>query len=270
MRPSRYESQRLLSDGRSAVSGGWLDIEERGGVHREVLRDGLTRVGGTGADIVLPGAVDGELHLWNRPPRAIFVGRGPRPKKAGVPFEESELRPGDAIEWAGVVLRYGGEAASADQAALEELPASGDEARPRELADELAAGARRVLAGLACDLGLVDPASVRAWQQAVLEQRFDPEACARELLPPVLAPEVRQRLLDRSGTLLRDFVMAPFASGSRAARRRLRHVTRSTLAFLVAQGLALLAFVLIVLAAMLVLRSRGFSFDELLDRVLPG
>jgi hypothetical protein len=127
-----------------------------------------------------------------------------------------------------------------------------------------------VLAGLACELGLADTRVAKAWRQAVLEERFEPDRAAGELLPGVLAPEVERRLLERSGTLLRDFLMAPLLSGIQGQRRRLRGAARSGLAFLVVQVLALLALALILAACMLVLRSKGVSFDALLDRALPG
>ncbi len=252
------------------MSGSWIDIRERELERREVLREGLTRFGGSGADIPLKGVGDDQLHVWNRPPRAIFVGRGPRPHRNGQPFEEAGLRPGDRIEWAGIVLTYGGEAAAEDLAVLEELAASAPQADRAEAFEWRARVARRVLAGLACELGFADPQAAKHWRQAVLENRFEADECALALLPAHLGPGVEHRLMDRSGTLLRDFLMAPFLSGAPGKRRRLRGATRTLLAFLLAQGLALLTFALIVLAALLVLRVQGFSLDELLDRIVPG
>lgn len=248
------------------MSGSWLDIQAENGTQRVLLRDGLTRLGGAGADYPLGAAGSDQLHCWNRPPRALFVGTGERPRKDGRPFEETRLVPGDRIEWAGVVLVYGSEALPEDLASVEELP-RGEPGAPSDLCER---AGRRVLAGLACELGLADARTARTWQQAVLEERFDPDRAAGELLPQVLALEVERRLLERSGTLLRDLLMAPLLSGVRGQRRRLRAAARSGLAFLVAQVLALLALALILAAGMLVLRSKGVSFDGLLDRALPG
>jgi hypothetical protein len=214
--------------------------------------------------VVLAPEVAGELHVWNRPPRAIHLGRGESPTCAGQPFEERELRPGDRIQWAGHTLVYGGEAAGAHQAELEELTVP---APPRAAREPLSA---RVRAGLACELGIADAQAMKRWQQAVLAERFDADACARELLPAVPGAEAEQRLLERSGTLLRDFLMAPYLSGAAGARRKLREQGRSFVAFLVAQGLALLVFGLLVAASLLVARAGGTSIDALLDRILPG
>lgn len=247
------------------MSGGWLDVQGPGGTRREALREGLTRVGGPGSDVVLAQEVEGELHVWNRPPRAIHLGRGGHPTCAGQPFEERDLRPGDRIEWAGHVLVYGGEAAGGHQAELEELSAP-----VAPVAPGAAPLVARVRAGLACQLGLADAQAMKRWQQAVLAGRFDADACARELLPGSSGAESEQRLLERSGTLLRDFLMAPYLSGAAGARRKLREQGRSIVAFLVAQGLALLVFGLLVAASLLVARAGGTSIDALLDRILPG
>lgn len=247
------------------MSGGWLDVRGPSGARREALREGLTRIGSTGCEILLPGAGEDELHVWNRPPRAVFLGRGPRPLAGGEPFEERALRPGEVFEWAGHVFVYGGEAASRDLATLEELPLA-----PARLDGPEARLTLRLRAGLACDLGLVEGAVAQRWREAVQAGRYDADACARELLPSPLGEEAEQRLLERSGTLLRDFLMAPLTSGAAAVRRKLRASSRGLAAFLLTQGLALVVFSLLVLAALLVLRGQGKSIDAMLDRLLPG
>lgn len=256
------------------MSGGWLDIHAPGAgpsaagvARREALLEGLTRVGGPGCDVVLPGAGEDQLHVWNRPPRLVFIGRGARPLSEGRAFEERALRPGDRVEWAGHVLVYGGEASGADQALLEELPDEGVVVSPTpRVASRLEA---RVRAGLACELGLADPQAQKRWRQAVLENRFEPDACAGEILKGELGAEAEQRLLERSGTLLRDFLMAALLSGSAGARRKLREGSRGLMAFLLTQGLALLVFAALVATTLLVLRVKGTSIDALLDRLLP-
>ncbi len=248
------------------MSGSWLDIAGPRGARREALKEGLTRIGGAGSDIRLEPAGEGELQVWNRPPRMLFLGRGERPTSGGVPFEELALRPGERVLWAGHTLVYGGELAPGDEAVLEELP----------LAPVVGAGpassrfAERVRAGLALELGLVDAQAAKRWRENVLAERFDADACARELAPGALAPEVEQRLLERAGTLLRDFLMAALLGGSAGARRKAREKARGLAAFLIAQGLALLIFTLLVVAALLLVRAKGTSLDALLDRFLPG
>lgn len=247
------------------MSGGWLDIRGPAGSRREALLEGLTRIGGAGCEIVLAGAGDDQLHVWNRPPRAVFLGRGPKPVAGGQAFEERALRPGDAFEWAGHAFVYGGEAASGDVATLEELPLAS--APARDGPDSRLT--LRLRAGLACDLGLVDGATAKRWREAVQAGNYDADACARELLARPLGTEGEQRLLERSGSLLRDFLMAPLLSGAAAARRKLRESSRGLVAFLLTQGLALVIFTLLILAALLVLRGQGKSIDGILDRLLP-
>lgn len=257
------------------MSGGWLDIQGPAGSRREALLEGLTRIGGAGLDVVLTGTQlsgpsDDQLHVWNRPPRVLFLGRGARPLVHGLPFEEHALKPGDRIEWAAHTLVYGGEAAPADLATLEELEPS----RPSGETPLAAAGdarlVARVRAGLACELGLADPAAAKRWREAVLAEKFDPDACARELLARPLGPEAEQRLLERSGTLLRDFLMAALLAGAAGAARRLRQSSRSLVAFVLTQLLALVVFAALVGAALLLMRSKGTSIDAFLDRILPG
>lgn len=256
------------------MSGGWLDIDGPAGARREALREGLTRVGGPGCDVVLWSAPPGlpgspgndELQVWNRPPRALFLGRGPRPRCAGQEFDEHALRPGDRIEWQGHALVYGGEIASADLAPLEELTVA-------PVAAAAPADARfvqRLRAGLACELGLADAKAMKRWREEVLANRFDADACARELLARELPREAEDRLLERAGTLLRDFLMAALLRGAAGAGRKVREKTRGCVAFLVTQTIALLVFALLVAATLLVVRGQGTSLDALLDRLLPG
>jgi len=252
------------------VSGGWLDVQGPAGTRREALLEGLTRVGGPGTDIVLEGLAPGsdELQVWNRPPRLLFLGRGERPRVDGREVDEHPLRPGDRLLWGGHTLTYGGEAAHTDVAALEEIPLP--VVAPPLATPSASRLSTRVRAGLACELGLADPRAVKRWREEVLAKRFDPDACARELLPNTLGAEAEERLLERSGTLLRDFLMAATLRGLRGAGRRVREKTRSLVAFLVAQTVALLVFLALVAAALLVWRAKGTSIDAFLDRFLPG
>ncbi len=250
------------------MSGSWLDVEGPSGTRRVPLNEGLTRLGGEGSDIRLEAPRGDELQVWNRPPRMLFLGAGARPTCAGQPFDERALRPGERIEWAGHVLVYGGEAAREHEALLEELPLA--PAAPTRAATVSPAFSERVRAGLACELGLADAAAMKRWREAVLAGRFEPDACARELLPRTLGPEAEQRLLERAGSLQRDFLMAALLSGFEGARRKAREKARGLVAFLLTQLLALLVFCLLIAAALLLLRARDTSIDAFLDRFLPG
>jgi hypothetical protein len=252
------------------MSAAWLEVEGPGGPRRVPLQAGRTRVGGRGAEVELAGIGAGELHVWSDPPRALYLAGPPdavRPVSDGAPFEELALRPGTRIEWGPHRLVYGGRAAPRDQAELEELPAAPGHEEPEAL---LARLGRRVAAGALCEAGMIERQAQKRWQDAVLGGTFDPEACVRELLPEPLPPALAGRALDRSGTLLRDFLMAARTSGMRGAARRARERARSALAFVVVQAGVLVLFALILLAIMLVLRlHHGVSFDALLDRLVP-
>jgi hypothetical protein len=119
------------------------------------------------------------------------------------------------------------------------------------------------------ELGLADRAAARRWQEAVLRGEFDPDAAARELEQGASAVPGDPRLLERSGRLLRDLLMAPYQRGLRGAGRRVRGAARSGVAFLVAQVVIVLVFALLFAVVLLVVRLRwGWSVDGFLDRVL--
>ena len=69
----------------------------------------MTRIGGGAAEIRVDGTGTDQLHVWDDPPRAVFVGAGPEPRCDGTSFEERPLRPGDRVEWAGIRLEFGGD-----------------------------------------------------------------------------------------------------------------------------------------------------------------
>jgi hypothetical protein len=251
------------------LSGGWLEFHSPEGVQRAALLDGLTRIGGGAADLPLAGVGEDQLCLWDRPARARFQGSGSAPRLNGEVLGERALRPGDRIDWAGVTLIYGGAADEARAATLEELVEPGAAlapgATPGSVDERLAL---RVRAGIACELELVERGAMKRWQEAVLAEHFEPDACARELLAAPLAHEAEQRVLARAGTLLRDFLMSSYLQGAKGAERKLRGGLRNVLAFLLAQLIALAVFTAIVAAILLVLRSQGESLDRWLDRVI--
>ncbi len=277
----------------------WIEITDANGTRREPLRAGLTRVGGGDAEVPLSGTGADELHLWDDPPRAVFVGAGAQPRCAGAPFAERGLAPGDRIEWAGALLEVGEDAAKVGEDAAEVGETAAAEASLEEIAPAPAApvgsagtasapldmggtggtggvpttdaGERtmaRLRAGLLVDLGLSDPAVVKRWQRAVVDGSFDADLCAGAVAAASRAAPDDPRMRERAGRLLRDFVMAPTTRGARGASRRVRQAARGGVAFVLAQGIALFVYSVIVLVALLLLRVRDVSLDGFLDRIL--
>ena len=76
-------------------------------------------------------------------------------------------------------------------------------------------------------------------------------------------------MLERSGRLLRDLLMAPYQRGMKGAGRRARGAARSGLAFLLAQLIVLLVFTALIGVVLLVVRLRwGWSLDGFLDGLI--
>jgi hypothetical protein len=243
------------------VSAFELEVEEGGSTRRVALARGLTRVGGAGCEVVLAGGGADQLHLWDDPPKLVFVGKGAQPRVDGRSVEEIALAGGEGIEWCGARLRL----QRVGQPVLREIPLPPAAAAP--LPDERAWA--RVRAGLQAELGLVDRGAARRWQEAVLRGEFDPDACARDLNAAGQAQPGDPRLLERTGRLLRDLLMAPYQRGLRGAGRRARGAARSGLAFLIAQVLILLVFALLFGVVLLVVHVRwGWSVDGFLDSLL--
>ncbi len=261
------------------MAGSWIDIIDSGGTRRQVLLEGLTRLGGGAApqdvDVSLPVERGEQLHIWNRPPRAVFLGSGSPPQKGGAPFEEIALRPGDVIQWCGITLGYGVDAPAGHQASLEELPSDSPEPSPTAAPVLNVPGKtpeqervwRRLLAGMMVELDMTDKAVIKRWQERVIDGEFKVEECAEELYSAGRGRMDDLRLLERSGRLLRDFLMAPLARGARGAGRKARMATKRGLAFVVAQFVVVAIYTLILLLIMAFLHQRGTSFDALFERV---
>lgn len=250
------------------VTESWLEITDANGSRRAPLSPGLTRIGGGQAEVSLPGVGGDQLHVQTDPLRVRFVGSGAPPFAGGAPFDERAFDLGEEIEWSGVHLRFDGVPPSS--ALLEEItPAETSSGSSGD--SPLTEGERRVWqrmqAGLYADLRLANKKAAKAWQQKVLAGDYDADRCAEDLLESV-GPGDELQLLERAGRLQRDFLMAPLASGVRGAGRSVRTATRSGIAFLLAQGLALLVYSLIVALALLFLRIRGASFDGFYDAIL--
>src|SRR5262245_57884048 len=82
-----------------------LEVEEGGTVRREPLAPGLTRVGGPGCEVTLARAGADQLHVWDDPPKLVFVGKGERPRVEGQSVDEIALGGGERVEWMGARLR---------------------------------------------------------------------------------------------------------------------------------------------------------------------
>ncbi len=235
---------------------------------RSELAPGLNRLGGPGCEVEIPGTAGSELHLWDDPPRLVHVGGQTRPEFEGRAVEELDLVPGARFTWAGHEFVFG---SAAPRAALQEIPLT--EALPAKAPAPSAAGPAprawtAVRAGMLAELGLADRQVVQRWQDAVVRGEFDPLAAAQELVRSSPVPEDDPRLAERSARLLRDFLMSSMQRGARGAGRKARNVARTGLAMILAQGLAILAYTLVLFVIALLTRVKwGFSLDRLLDGV---
>jgi hypothetical protein len=95
----------------------WVSIE--GAQQRFELAGGHMILGGPHSVFPIPGAGGDSLHLFDDPPKLVYVGGGERPRVNGTPVEELELAPGDTIQWRGVSFTFGCEGAPVR---LPELP----------------------------------------------------------------------------------------------------------------------------------------------------
>ena len=128
---------------------------------------------------------------------------------------------------------------------------------------------RRLQSGILVERGLADRREARRWQEAVQRGEFDPDACARDIVGGSPVGGEDPRLLERAAILQRDLLMTPLQRGVRGAGRRARGATRSGVAFLIAQGMAILVYTLVILIVLLLGRmQKGLSLDGMLDRIL--
>ena len=248
----------------------WLDIQGPDGARRATLRPGLTRIGGAGADVVLPGVADGELHVWDEPPRLVLVAGDERPQIDGRAVEELDLVPGTRVRWRGHQIVYGREERPA---VLEEIPLD-PPAAAAPAAGAPGAGTpdgrawARVRSGMLAELGLADRKVVKRWQEAVLRNEFDADAAARDLAGSAQTGADDPRVLERSGRLLRDFLMTSLQRGVAGASRKARTAAKSGVAMVIAQFLALAVFALVIFVILMLARIKwGISVDRALDAV---
>jgi hypothetical protein len=131
-----------------------------------------------------------------------------------------------------------------------------------------ARSASRLRAGVASDLGLVPKDAADRWRGKVLAGEFDPDACADELLSRPLSATEEGHVLERSGTLLRDLLMAPLQRGAQGRARAARGAAKRTSAMAVAHLFAFAVYGLLAIGALAVMRARGASIDGLVDNLL--
>lgn len=256
------------------MSGPWMDVHEPGGARRRVaLRRGLTIVGGAKADVPVAGVDNDQLHVWDQPPKLVFVGFGEAPAASGTRFEERTLASGDVVTWRGVRLEFGGLlAARIEEIELPAAPVATQAPANVGASSGGLVGAdeqfwRRLKAGIAVEQGLSEGAVARRWQDAVMRSEFDPDAAARDILAAARGLD-DQRLGERSARLQRDLIMAPLAASSRGATRKLRGAAQSMAAMVISQFVVLSISLLLVLVAQFVARVRlGWSLDEFFDRL---
>ena len=229
----------------------------------------MTRLGGPGCDVVIPGAPEGELHVWTKPPKVIRIAGKAQLEVGGQCADEALIDAGQTIRWGGVSMTY-----NCEVPVLQEIPMAKAPAKPAAAGragyapDDKAM--LRVQAGLAIDLGLVPRSLVTRWQEAVLQQEFDPDGCARAVLDGAEKFALDDpRVIERSGILLRDFLMSSLQRGVRGAGRKIRTQAKSSSAFLMANVIGFLIYSGLILVVMLLVRfNYDFSFDDMFDLVL--
>lgn len=256
------------------MSGPTLEIRSGGRARRVTLQTGLTRVaapGTRGVDVEVEGA-NGELHVWDSPPKVVRVrGEDALVGPGGTMVEELPLEDGVGFAWGGATFRFRGSAVLEE--IVEPAPAAAPGGAPAAgggLAGTDALLFQRIAAGLLVETGLADKATAKRWQAAVVQQGWDPDACATEVLadPRARAALSDPRLLERAARLERDLVMASFQRGIRGASRRVRGAARNTTAFFVANVVAILVYSAIVLSLLMVARiGYGWSLDGIIDRM---
>jgi len=245
------------------VTEHWIEIEGPEGQREHHLERELTRIGGAGADVVLEGAPRGELHLWNDPPKAVWLGGEGGPLLAGTKLDEHHLADGDRIAWADWSITFHEAGALAVLEEVHAEPArSGASARVPE-------AWMRVKAGVLVEQGLADKQVAKRWSDAVIRGDFQAEACARELLADNEVPDDHPRVVERSSRLLRDLLMTPLQRGASGASRKARVATKNTMAAAVAQFIIVGIILGMTFVAMVLSRLKwGTSFDGWIDAIL--
>jgi len=248
----------------------WLELKDGQETRRIPLSGALTKIGGASPDVSMLGLPAGELHIWSDPPKVVMVAGQTSPSVNGAPCREALLADGDRIDWGEVSLQFRrAEAAAVLQEIVVDAPA---QAPAAPAFDGGGASWDRVRAGMMVELGLADKAAVRTWQESVMRGEFSPDACARDLTRGVQVDPEDPRFMERSGRLLRDFLMASTMSGAGGAKRKARQAGKKGAAILVSQLFVLVVYTLIILVVMALLHAKWPEtfFDPLFDSLFKG
>lgn len=275
---------------------GWIDIKSGASQGRLSWGD-RCRVGGEGCDVVVADAQGDELHLWADPPRLVLSGSKTTPLVNGRALEECDLHDGDTIQWQGavIVVHPAGdgveEPKSAEERAAPQAPkpsykspgksfsksSSPNSAKQpgggttdpnlRQLSLADLPVARRVLAGIAAEMGVGNKEAIKRWQAAVLRGEWDADTCASEVLAGVDLESTALR--ERGGRIQRDLLMTSFQRGIRGAGRKARGAAKGGSAFLIANVLAFGVFSIFIAILLILARTRlGWSLDGLIDEFI--
>ncbi len=259
-----------------------LELKRGSQTHQVTLQQGLTRIGpkgGRGIDVGVDGA-DGELHVWDSPPKVVRVQGDDALISGGAPVEELLLNDGMEFAWCGVKFRFL-ELPPVLEEIVEPAPStsggSGAQGARPTLSDdpEVQKAWERIAAGLLVESGLADKKVAKRWQAAVVQHEWDADACARDILAVSGHELANPRLVERAGRLERDLVMASFQRGLKGASRRARGAARNGMAFFVANVVAIGVYSAIILALLILARvNYEWSLDGIIDRmvnaVTPG
>ncbi len=256
-----------------------LEITAGGSRHQVPLRPGLTRIGptgGRGLNVEIDGAA-GELHVWDDPPKVVRVEGEDALLVDGEMTEEALLRDGALFAWCGAKFRL-----IAPPPVIEEIvepepvrraasPSRTGSVEATGLTADEARAWSRISAGLLVETGLADAKAAKRWQAAVVQNEWDADACAREILAASADGTSNPKFVERAGRLQRDLVMASFQRGIRGASRRARGAARSTTAFFLANVIAIVCYSAILLALLILARVKyDFSMDGSIDRMIEA
>jgi len=269
----------------------WIDIKS-GEKPGKIPWAERVRLGGEGCEVLALNTAGDELHLWPDPPRLVLAGSSTTPLVNGRAVEECPLEKGDTIQWQGMVIvvhpATAGEEAAPLKGAYPSKGTSDAPKRPDRGSLNRPAGAsapvdpslrkldlhdlpvaRRILAGIAAEMGVGHKPAVKRWQAAVLRGEWDADVCATEVLEGVDLEA--KALCERSGRIQRDLLMTSFQRGIRGAGRKARGAARGGSAILLANLVALLVYSLLIATLLILVRARWeYSLDGMVDGLLEG
>jgi len=243
----------------------WLELRDGHETRNVPIAGSLTKIGGQSPDVSMQGLPQGELHVWSDPPKVVLVAGQAALAVNGVDCREALIADGDRIDWGEVRFHFRRKESAP---VLEEIAVSAPPAAPAVPAPGSGGSSwTRVRAGMMVELGLAEKGAVRSWQESVMRGEFSPDACARDLSVGSDLDGEDPRLLERSGRLLRDFLMASTMSGAGGARRKARQAGKKGAAIFVSQLFVIIVYTLIILVVMALLHAKWPEtfFDPLFD-----